>query len=422
MSPVVLLALLFALCLLLSMLFTAVESAHLARRSAAGEGEEAPPDLLHALALGDLACDLGAAAAAALGLRFLYAGDPGAGAWTALVLGLTLVLLIPCEMVPRQVAAVDPGRTLRRWGPWLRPWLWITRPFAGALTRLSSGLRRVVAGSLRVVRLTTDDVRSVVETVDQHLELENEERDMVQSIFAFGETTVREVMVPRPDIVGVPEGAALPELLQAAREAEHSRLPVYRETLDHVVGIVHVKDLLARRYGLDGGQALEGVVREPFFVPESKKIDDLLREFQHGGRHMAIVVDEYGGTAGLVTIEDILEEIVGEIQDEHDVEEPLWALQPDGSFVVDARMDLDDFGEVVAARIEGDGFETVGGLVYSLLGRVPEAGEEVVSGGLTLRVTELDGRRIQKLHVSRLPAEARVESPGAAAGAAEGES
>jgi magnesium and cobalt transporter len=173
-----------------------------------------------------------------------------------------------------------------------------------------------------------------------------------------------------------------------------------------------VKDLLARRYGLDGGEGLEGLLREPLFVPESKKIVDLLREFQQRGTHLAIVVDEYGGTAGLLTIEDVLEEIVGEIQDEHDVEEPRCVEQPDGSLLVDARLDLDDFGEIVGVRLEGEGFETVGGLVYTLLGRVPEVGEEVTTGGLSLRVEQLAGRRIQKLRVVRLqPSPAATEAP-----------
>jgi magnesium and cobalt transporter len=191
--------------------------------------------------------------------------------------------------------------------------------------------------------------------------------------------------------------------MEVAREAEHYRLPVYRGTLDTVVGIVYVKDLLARRYGFDGREGLDGLLREPFYVPESKKIDELLREFQQRGTHIAIVGDEYGGTAGLVTIEDILEEIVGEIQDEHDVEEPPYVEAADGTVQVDARMNLDDFSEAVGVQLVGDGFETVGGLVYTLLGRVPEVGEEVTSTGLSFRVERLAGRRIQKLRVTRLP-------------------
>jgi CBS domain containing-hemolysin-like protein len=220
--------------------------------------------------------------------------------------------------------------------------------------------------------------------------------------------------VPRPDIVAVEEGVSLPDVIQAAREAQHSRLPVYRETLDHIVGIVTVKDLLARRYRLDGGEGLEGLLREPSVVPESKKIDELLREFQASGTHMAIVVDEYGGTAGLVTIEDVLEEIVGEIQDEHDVEEPPYSAAADGTLRVLGRMDLDDFADAVGARLEGEGFETVGGLVYSLLGRVPEPGDEVTAGGLVFRVAEMDGRRIRAVTVVR-PAEA-APAGGAASG------
>jgi putative hemolysin len=410
MSPIAGLALLLALCLLLSILFTAVESAYDALATGKGGDEpapEIPEDLLNAFAVGNLLADIGAAASAALGLRLIVGGDPGIVAWAILILTLTLVLLIPCEMVPRSLGALNPTRTIGRWSGWLRPWLWLSRPIATGLTRLGQGIQRTVAGGLRAVRLTPADVRSAVETADAHLALESEERDMVNSIFSFGETTVREVMVPRPDIVAVELGTEVRELLQFAREVEHSRIPVYmRGSLDDIVGIIHVKDLLARRYGLDGKTGMEGLLREVLFVPESKKIDDLLREFQSEGMHIAIVLDEYGGTAGLVTIEDILEEIVGEIQDEHDVEEPLYVEEPDGSFLVDARMDLDDFGECIGATLDGEGFETVGGLVYSLLGRVPAAGEEVTSRGLAFRVVRVDGRRIQKLRVAKLPAEA----------------
>ena len=174
-----------ALCLAFSALVTAVESAHLSRRQQTGEPSEAPGPLLYALAIVDLAADLGAAAVAALALLHVN-HDPSPLEWTALVLVVTLVLLIPCEVVPRQLGAVDPQRTLRRWGPWVRPSIAVVRPFAAALARLSEGLQRIVAGSLRAARLTAEDVRSAVTTVDQHLELESEERDMVHSIFTFG--------------------------------------------------------------------------------------------------------------------------------------------------------------------------------------------------------------------------------------------
>ncbi len=415
MSALAGLGLLLAVCLVLSTFFTALESAYrLARHGRGGPGApvEVPDDVLHALILGNLAANFGAAASAMLGLRELTGGAPAPWQWALLILGLTLVLLIPCEAIPASVGAQHPAQTIRRWGPWLAPWLRLSRAPAALLTRLSAAVRAAVTRGPHAAQLTTDDVRSVVESTGEHLKLESEERDMVHSIFSFGETLVREVMVPRPDIFAVEETESFARLMEVAREAEHSRLPVYRGTLDRILGVVYVKDLLARRYGLDGGEGLEGLLREPLFVPESKKIVDLLREFQQRGTHLAIVVDEYGGTAGLVTIEDVLEEIVGEIQDEHDVEEPPCVEQPDGSLLVDARLGLDDFGEIVGVRLEGEGFETVGGLVYTLLGRVPEVGEEVTTGGLSLRVERLAGRRIQKLRVVRLqPSPAATEAP-----------
>ena len=388
--------------------------------AASAEDDEEEDRLQHALGVLNLAVDLGAAASAAFALPYLAGVDPGVPAWTALVLGVALVLLIPCEALPRALGAAHPRTAARVVRPLVAPWLALARPLTSPLNRLAASVRRVLAPRAgEPGRLTSEEVRSAVESSDEHLDLESEERDMVHSIFTFAETTVREVMVPRPDIVAVEEGVSLPEVIQAAREAQHSRLPVYRDTLDRIVGIVTVKDLLARRYGLDGGRGLEGLLREPMVVPESKKIDELLREFQATGTHMAIVVDEYGGTAGLVTIEDVLEEIVGEIQDEHDVEEPPYVLAPDGTLRVLGRMDLDDFAEVVGVRLEGEGFETVGGLVYSLLGRVPEPGAEVVAGGLVFRVAEMDGRRIRAVTVVR-PA-AAVSAADAGEGADGGE-
>ncbi|HEY7529327.1 MAG TPA: hemolysin family protein [Gemmatimonadota bacterium] len=430
------LALLFVFCLVLSFLFTLLSAAceELRLRARAGEGggvgggaaaatrspadEEEEDRLQHALGVLNLAVDLGAAASAAFALRRIEGADPGVAAWAGFVLGVALVLLIPCEALPRALGAAHPRAAERLVRPLVAPWLALARPFTSPLGRLAAAVRRVLTPRAgEPGRLTSEEVRSAVESADEHLELESEERDMVHSIFTFGETTVREVMVPRPDVVAVEEGISLPELIQAAREAQHSRLPVYRETLDHIVGIVTVKDLLARRYRLDGGTGLEGLLREPPVVPESKKIDELLREFQASGTHMAIVVDEYGGTAGVVTIEDVLEEIVGEIQDEHDVEEPPYRESPDGTLRVLARMDLDDFADAVGARLEGDGFETVGGLVYTLLGRVPEPGDEVSAGGLVFRVAEMDGRRIRALTVLRPAGGApAAEEPEAGAG------
>jgi CBS domain containing-hemolysin-like protein len=235
---------------------------------------------------------------------------------------------------------------------------------------------------------------------EERAKLDEMERKMIRSILRLDETTVREVMVPRVDIQAVEARTPLAEVARRIIEGGHSRLPVYRETIDHILGIVHARDLL--RFVVGEASSLEEVVRPALFVPESKRLDELLREFQEKRVQMAIVVDEYGGTAGLVTIEDLLEEIVGEIQDEFSAEEPPVKLLGEDEAVVDARLPLDALNELFSTQVKGEGFDTVGGFVYSLLGKMPAPGDEVASSGLRIRVLSTHGRRIRKLRVTRL--------------------
>jgi len=216
-------------------------------------------------------------------------------------------------------------------------------------------------------------------------------------VIEFEDTMVKEVMVPRLDIVALPEEATLDEIIRVAMAAGYSRMPVYRENLDHIVGIAHVKDLL--KVTDQTVVHLGEMVRKPYFVPETKKIGRLLREFQHHRVHMAIVVDEFGAVSGLVTLEDLVEEIVGEIQDEYDEEEKEVIVLPDGSRQVAARMDLDDFNEIFGSRIPEGDYETIGGFVINLLGRLPRVGEEVTFLNLTFRAVEVVGQRLLKLVV-----------------------
>ena len=221
---------------------------------------------------------------------------------------------------------------------------------------------------------------------------------MISSIFAFGETTVREVMTPRTDIVAIEASTPWESVIAYARESERSRIPVYEETLDAILGVVYAKDLLAIAHGAAEAPArLTDILVEATFVPEAKKIDDLLREFQRGNIHMAVVIDEYGGTAGIVTLEDILEELVGEIQDEYDIEEPLVVPLEDGVLRLDGRLDADDFNDLTGGDIEADEVETVGGLVARELARVAAVGDTVAIGDWEFEVEAVEGKRIVRL-------------------------
>jgi CBS domain containing-hemolysin-like protein len=247
---------------------------------------------------------------------------------------------------------------------------------------------------------------AIQEADDAGLELDREERTMLRNILAFGELHVDDVMVPRADIEAVDASLGLDALVAAFREAGHSRLPIYRDTLDDVLGMVHVKDLLSF-WGAGGGFSLERIKRPVLFVPTSLPLPDLLIRMQTQRIHMAIVVDEYGGTDGLVTIEDLVEEIVGEIDDEYDeAEAPLLVAREDGVWDADARTPIEDFEQasglsLVPEDMEED-IDTLGGLVFWLLGRVPLAGEEVAHpSGLVFEVVEADPRIVRRLRIRR---------------------
>jgi CBS domain containing-hemolysin-like protein len=227
-----------------------------------------------------------------------------------------------------------------------------------------------------------------------------EESRLLRSVVDFGETLVREVMTPRPDIVAVRGEATLDDLRQLVREQEYSRLPVFDDNLDNIVGIVVVKDLIQ----IEPGAALtvKDMMRPAAFVPETKHVVDLLREFRQGRFQLALVVDEYGGTAGLVTVEDVVEELVGEIRDEYDLEAEPIVHETDGVFVFSGKVAIGEMTERLAVEIEGDGFETVGGWVLARAGRVPFVGERFDVDGLTVEVLEAERRRIHKVRITRL--------------------
>jgi CBS domain containing-hemolysin-like protein len=210
-------------------------------------------------------------------------------------------------------------------------------------------------------------------------------------------------MVPRIDILAFEASTPLDEAADALLKAGHSRAPVYAKSIDNVVGLLYAKDLLAALRDGAQGRMIADLIRDPYFVPEAMKVDDLLAEMQARRVHMAIVVDEYGGTAGLVTIEDIVEEIVGEIQDEYDAaEEPPYERHPDGSYTFSGRIPLDDVEEILGMELPEGAGDSLGGLVYSRLGRVPTPGEVVEADGLRLVVEQVSGRRIRKVRAAHM--------------------
>jgi CBS domain containing-hemolysin-like protein len=233
-----------------------------------------------------------------------------------------------------------------------------------------------------------------------------DESRLLRSVVAFGETLVREVMTPRPDIVAIRADATIDDLRRLVQEQEYSRLPVYADNLDNIVGLVVVKDLIQRPEVLAGSNTVSTLMRTAAFVPETKRVMDLLREFQQRRIQLAIVVDEYGGTAGLVTVEDVVEELVGEIRDEYDMEAEPIVREGEDTFVFSAKVAIEDLVERLGREIELGEFETVGGYVLARIGRVPAVGERVVFDDLEVEILEAERRRIHKVRIRRLPSPA----------------
>jgi magnesium and cobalt transporter len=263
----------------------------------------------------------------------------------------------------------------------------------------SSTFSRFFRGRSRA--LTEKELQDAINSSEEEGILNESEGDMLQSIFDFGDTIVREVMVPRTDMVCCPADATLSGFLELIIRSGHSRVPLFEGSTDKIVGVVYAKDLLRSWGANDETLTLTEVMRTPYFIPETKRIDDLLKDFRTRRVHMAIAVDEYGGTSGLITIEDLLEEIVGDIQDEYDLEVPWLQPQDDGTLLVDARANVEELEEYYDIEIPREKFDTVGGYLFHLLGNVPQKGEKVSDNGLILMVEDSDERKIEKVRVWR---------------------
>ncbi|RNC68923.1 MAG: HlyC/CorC family transporter [Desulfuromonadales bacterium] len=250
-------------------------------------------------------------------------------------------------------------------------------------------------------RITEEEIQEIIDASEEEGLINPEENEMIRSIFELRDTVVREIMVPRTDMASVPVDTSVGQVLKTIISCGHSRIPVYDGTMDNIVGLIYAKDLL-KYWGMsDAAINLRKIMRPPYFIPETKNLEELLQEFKRKRVHIAIVMDEYGGTSGLVTIEDLLEQIVGDIQDEYDLEEEWLVEEAEGAVLVDARLPIEELEEHFGIEIERDKFDTVAGLIFHLTGRIPLVGEEIESD--TLRMTVLEGgeRTIKKVRIAR---------------------
>jgi magnesium and cobalt exporter, CNNM family len=271
----------------------------------------------------------------------------------------------------------------------------------GPLTLLVRRLMERIAGEAEDDLVAAAEFKAVAADDEEAPRLEDEKRELMHSIFEFGGTTAKEVMVPRIDMIMAEAGTARADVLRLISEHGHSRIPVYDGSVDKILGAVHVKELVKNGHFDGDERAIRDFVQPVMFVPETKKIDELMREFQDRKTHLAIVVDEYGGTSGMVTLEDVLEEIVGEIEDEYDHEETLFETLEDGSYRVAAKIDIDDLNEEADLQLPTENSDTLGGFIYELIGKVPSQGDEVDYKGYTFTIDRVHRQRIVRVRIRR---------------------
>ena len=335
---------------------------------------------------------------------FIRAGIPHAAIWSTLVMAVLLLLF--GEIIPKTVAVAGNERWAVRLAPILARIVWLLTPIDNAFLFVTNAIVRVfgVSPIARGPFVTEDDIRNLVNVGAEQNVLEEEEREMIHSIIQFGDTIVREVMTPRLDMVAIEVSSSARRALDLIIAEGYSKLPVYEETIDNVVGVVHDRELLVSlANGALSNTRLRDLMRPIVVVPESKRVLELLREMQRGKFSLAVVVDEYGGTAGLVSMEDLLEEIVGEIRDEHDEgeEEPIRVISDDEA-VIDAGTNIEDVNAHLGLHLPHEDFETIGGLTVGLFGRLPHDGEEVEAGdGVRLKIDRTRGRRILSVRLLR---------------------
>ena len=357
-----------------------------------------PDRLLTTILIGNNFVNI-AASAMATSIAIGY-GHPMA---VALATGLmTFIILVFGEIVPKTFARSNSEKIAPKAIRFLNIFSFMLSPIVKFLSWISGGIISLFGGKSSVARHVLDfqDIKLLISAGEKEGIIEEEKKEMIEGIFEFGITKVSEVMIPRIDMFTIEVNTPFSEALQSIREKGYSRIPVFEESMDNIIGILYAKDLL-KTWGEEEIKniKLKDLIRAPYFTPESRRLDDLLKDFRKEKTHIAIVVDEYGGTAGLVTIEDVLEEIVGEIEDEFDRGEVLWKKLAPNSFLLDAKTEIDKANEELGLDIPEEGPETVGGFVIDYLGKLPEKGKVFNYKDKKIEIIDADERRIKKLKI-----------------------
>ncbi len=327
-------------------------------------------------------------------------------------LGITLLVVMFGEITPKTFAARNSERMAPVVARPIAVVTFIATPFVFLITLITNQVIRFAEwiigrkGDRRITLpyVTEGELKMLVDVGEEEGVLEKDEREMIHGIFEFKDTIAREIMTPRTDMITFPNTTGVDQIVRIAIESGHSRFPVYDSNADNVIGLLYIKDLLPFFNQPAAQQLPVSYIRPIHFVPENKKIDEIFRELKKAKTQMAIVVDEYGGTAGLITLEDILEEIVGEIQDEYDTEEELPVRHfPDGTYLVDSKVDIGEVEELLQIEFPKEDYDTLGGFVMGQLGKIPSAGEGFIFSNIKFTVRDASKRRIGKIHIEKLP-------------------
>ena len=369
---------------------------------------EKPRRLLATILIGNTFANIVSSVLAAViaGKIALYYGLPKTIVYGFEIIVLTFMILILSEITPKVIAINNPLKVSR----WMSGFIYANFVLLSPVSKLIAESTITLERSLPTPssKMTTEDLKTMAEVSEQEGSIHGDEREIIENVIEFGNISVREIMTSRVNIVAVSIESTLPEVIDLIKQKGLSRMPLFENDLDTILGVIYAKDVLPYINSDLQNSTInwKTIARKALFIPATKKLDDLLRDFQHEKTHIAIVVDEYGGTEGLVTLDDLLEEIVGDIVDEYgDQEEKLYTKFKSGVYVFDAKIDLDDLDEILETEITSpdDEFETLGGLVYHLTERIPNVGERMIYKNLELTVHSLENNRVKKLRVKKNP-------------------
>lgn len=362
-----------------------------------------PRKLLATILIGNTFFNIITAITAAIvaGKLAVVLGAPAVVVYTIEVLVLTFLILILAEITPKILAIKDPLKMARVLSGFIYVFFVILTPISNIITRSTHFFERKFPRPPESI--SSEDIKTIAEVGELQGSLYGDEREIIENVIEFGNTIVREIMTSRVNIIAVSTDDSLESVLKLIKKKSVSRFPLYEGDLDNLIGVIHSKDLLPYMNNTMKQTVInwKAIARKPMFIPPTKKLDDLLRDFQQEKTHMAVVVDEYGGTEGVVTLDDILEEIIGEISDEYSEQEPLFVRRKSGTYIFDAKVDLDDMEKILQKEItsENDEYETLGGLIYHFTEHIPEVGEKVTLEDLEFTVHEVQNNRVKKVMV-----------------------